>query len=231
MNNPAWKLYVFRDGRYEIPGAELVSRLRAALCRARSAPEQESEDCLLAALIAAGELECALLDAIPDDSLLSLSCAVASLITDGLARAFLTGRRDSLSSIFQFTERLRVGARYQAAVQEGFAYYALHPRKLTMLLDSLPETGPGGRRIRVLGIRSIGVTLGAVACASLALRGIDCRRMSVRPAGHPYDRTLAVSPSQSGASRGGGPRRLRRTAPRSLPTRKQTASRWRVEGR
>ncbi len=48
--------------------------------------------------------------------------------------------------------------------------------------------------MRVLGIRSIGVTLSAVACAALGLRGIDCRRISVRPGGHPYDRRLRSSP-------------------------------------
>ena len=37
----------------------------------------------------------------------------------------------------------------------------------------------------MLGIRSIGVTLSAVACASLRLRGIDCRRASVRPPATP----------------------------------------------
>ncbi len=46
----------------------------------------------------------------------------------------------------------------------------------------------------VLGIRSIGVTLSAVACAALRLRGIECRRFTVRPTGHPYDRKLELTP-------------------------------------
>jgi len=46
----------------------------------------------------------------------------------------------------------------------------------------------------VLGIRSIGVTLSAVACAALRLRGVECQRITVRPTGHPYDRKLEATP-------------------------------------
>ena len=204
-------MYVFRDGKYEATGADLISRLQSALWSAHRAPENECEDALLAALIAAGELECALLDARADDSHMDASCSIAALITDGLARAFLTGHKDSFPSIHQLANRIEVGARYHSAVQEGFAYYALHPRKLAALLDQMlldgilsradgrvtataNNSGLTGGPVRVLGIRSIGVTLGAVACATLGLRGIDCRRISVRPDGHPYDRQLSSSP-------------------------------------
>jgi hypothetical protein len=194
-------MYIFRDGKYEATGAELISCLQTALGDARRAPNHpsnaECEDRLLAALIAAGELECALLDSRADDSLLDASCSIASLITEGLARAFLTGRKDSFPSVLQLIERIEAGARYQAAVQEGFAYYALHPRKLATLLEQMlvdgALPGAGERSVRVLGIRSIGVTLSAVACATLGLHGIDCRRISVRPEGHPYDRRLRSS--------------------------------------
>ncbi len=83
-------------------------------------------------------------------------------------------------------EQLRAAARYEVAVQEGFSYYALHPRKVAILLDALELKS----RMAVLGIRSIGVALSAVACASLRLRGIECERITVRPSGHPYDRKL-----------------------------------------
>ena len=125
------------------------------------------------------------------------SCSIASLITDGLARAFLTGSKEYFPSIHQLADHIEADACYEAAVQEGFAYYALHPRKLAALLEQMLLGGTlpceGQRSIRVLGIRSIGVTLSAVACAALSLRGIDCRRISVRPSGHPYDRRLRSS--------------------------------------
>ncbi len=188
MNNSGWNMYVFRDGRRTVSGPELLASLNDALRRWHVAPEHVTEDRVLAALIAAGELECALLDS-PGASH-SDSCEIASGITESLAHAFLTGQRHSHSSILQYAQQLRVAGRYQVAVQEGFAYYALHPRKIAMLLDTLELSSP----MAVLGIRSIGVTLSAVACAALRLRGLQCRRRTVRPIGHPYDRKLELTP-------------------------------------
>ena len=62
MENSGWNMYVFRDGRRIVPGQRLVSELRDSL----AALEQGrclSQDRLLDALVAAGELECALTDA------------------------------------------------------------------------------------------------------------------------------------------------------------------------
>jgi hypothetical protein len=183
-------MYVFRDGRRTVGGAELVSSLTSALCRWRSTPEHTSEDCALQALIAAGELECALLDGASVGASHPDSCNFASEITETLACAFLTGLRHSLSSILHIAQQIRVAAKYEVAVQEGFAYYALHPRKVAKLLESLTLRP----RMTVIGIRSIGVTLSAVACAALRLRGIECQRTTVRPTGHPYDRKLELTP-------------------------------------
>ena len=193
MNNSGWNAYVFRDGRHTVSGPALIASLSGALRRWRSvpgAPGQSAEDCALAALIAAGELECALLDGAGSDAYRPESCNIASQITDSVACAFLSGQRDSLFTVLQWTEQLRVADRYEIAVQEGFSYYALHPRKVAMLLDTLALEP----RMAVIGIRSIGVALSAVACASLRLRGVQCERITVRPTGHPYDRQLELSP-------------------------------------
>ena len=190
MNSSGWNAYVFRNGRHTVSGPELISSLADALGRWGSAPEQSAEDYALASVIAAGELECALLDDASSDTFRADSCNIAAKITDALANAFLTGQRDSLLSILQSTEQLRAAGPYEVAVQEGFSYYALHPRKVAILLDSLELRS----RMAVLGIRSIGVALSAVACASLRLRGIECERMTVRPSGHPYDRKLELTP-------------------------------------
>jgi hypothetical protein len=189
MNNSGWDMYVFRDGRRAVTGSELISSLIGALSRCPSASGRTFEDCALAALIAAGELECALLDDTVEASY-SESCSAASEMTDALACAFLTGQQHSFPSILQRAEHIRMAAQYQVAVPEGFAYYALHPRKVAMLLDELALRDP----VAVIGIRSIGVTLSAVAYASLCLRGVPCRRISVRPTGHPYDRKLEITP-------------------------------------
>jgi hypothetical protein len=190
MSDSAWNSYVFRDGRHAVSGAELIASLTRALSRWRRAPEHARQDCALAALIAAGELECALLDSACANPVDADSRGIVSEITEELARAFVTGQIHSHSSILQRVRQLRVAARYEVAVQEGFAYYALHPRKVAMLLDTLALTSP----VAVVGIRSVGVTLSAVACASLRLRGVECRRLTVRPTGHPYERRLEATP-------------------------------------
>ena len=185
MSNSGWNMYVFRDGRRTVNGAELVTSLASAICRLQMAPENRTEDLALLALIAAGELECAL----TDDAGSAESAALAAEVTDALAVALLTRKKHSLSSIFQIVSRIDVASSYPVAVQEGFAYYALHPRKIAALIESLPL----GPQVAVLGIRSIGVTLSAVAKAALCMRGVVCRRITVRPTGHPYDRKLEVT--------------------------------------
>lgn len=193
MDDSAWNMYVFRDGRRTVSGTELISSLLGALSRWRSAPKHARQDRLLAALIAAGELECALLDSAGSDEASSNSCAIATEITEALAHWFLAGQIHSHLSILQRVGEVQATGRYEVAVQEGFAYYALHPRKVAMLLDNMVLKSP----VAVIGIRSIGTTLSAVACASLQLRGIACRRLTVRPTGHPYDRRLDVAPELS----------------------------------
>lgn len=183
-------MYVFRDGRRTVGGAELFSSLASSLRRWQTSSEHIAENCALQSLIAAGELECALLDAARTSSAPTGSCILASEITEALASAFLAGQKDSLLSISQRLQQIRVDSTYAVAVPEGFAYYALHPRKAAMLLETLPLKP----RMAVVGIRSIGVTLSAVACAALRSRGIDCQRTTVRPTGHPYDRKLEATP-------------------------------------
>ncbi|MFH5923590.1 hypothetical protein [Roseomonas xinghualingensis] len=68
---------------------------------------------------------------------------------------------------------------------EGFAYYALYPEVYAMAAASLPSGVP----LRVIGLRSIGVTLAAMVAARLG--GAPPR--SLRPVGHPFRRKLAVS--------------------------------------
>lgn len=202
---------MFRDGRRAVTGSGLRTSLTSALRGWRTASETTFEDCALRALIAAGELECTLLDAddgTPRSDSRSVSPEnnsskiIASEITDATAAAFLAGYKQShgqsLELALQKARQIAVAARYEVSVQEGFAYYALHPRKVALLVDQLAEEWvdplAAKRRVAVLGIRSIGLTLSAVACAALRLRGVQCERISVRPTGHPYDRSLAMTP-------------------------------------
>jgi hypothetical protein len=70
------------------------------------------------------------------------------------------------------------------SVPEGFAYYALDPELYRIAArrfreDARPE------RVAVIGIRSIGTTLGAIVASELG-----GRLWTVRPHGHPWDRRI-----------------------------------------
>ena len=75
---------------------------------------------------------------------------------------------------------------------EGFAYYALHPGDFADAVEDVDCGFP----VAVLGIRSVGTTLSAVACAALRKRGVRASRITVRPAGHPYDRITELTDAQ-----------------------------------
>ena len=74
----------------------------------------------------------------------------------------------------------------EISVPEGFAYYALDPELYRIAArrfrdDAHPE------RVAVIGIRSIGTTLGAIVAPELG-----GRLWTVRPHGHPWDRRIQV---------------------------------------
>ena len=78
---------------------------------------------------------------------------------------------------------------------EGFAFYALYPESYA-IAAARSGLGPG---TRVIGIRSIGVPLGALVAAALGSQ----RLLTVRPSGHPFRRR--VSCDLTGADGRGGP--------------------------
>ena len=183
MDNSGWNMYVFRDGRKTVAGESVRLRVADAL---RRYEESRSDDACLAALIAAGELECALSDADSEDA------GAAAATTDALAVALVQRSVPSFAKLRDSLASLRVPAQVRLSVAEGFAYYALHPRKFVHSISgfSLP------RAARVIGLRSIGTTLGATIAAVLRIRGVPAERTSVRPHGHPYNRQLSFSESE-----------------------------------
>jgi hypothetical protein len=70
-------------------------------------------------------------------------------------------------------------------VPEGYAFYALHPALYAAAAARLPPAD-----WRVIGIRSIGTGLAAVAAS--ALRAPP--PVTVRPGGHPFSRELRLAP-------------------------------------
>ncbi|MBV8206736.1 MAG: hypothetical protein JO041_08080, partial [Acidobacteria bacterium] len=77
-----------------------------------------------------------------------------------------------------------------------FAYYGLHPAQYAAMAGELLVRRPHIRRVAVAGIRSIGVALSAVVLQALAQEGIAGQRITVRPGGHPTNRSLALDSQQ-----------------------------------
>jgi hypothetical protein len=204
MDNSGWNMYVFRDGRKSVSGESVRGRLLQSVQRYADTP---TDDNCLAALIAAGELECALADAnsaaAPDLPASSRSGSVETCaeITNQLADSVVTGSAPESDPLLSSAASLRVPDRVQLSVAEGFAYYALHPQKFVDLARQLdpPQTA------RVIGMRSIGTTLSAVFAAALRERGIAVERITVRPEGHPYDRKFSFASREEQWLRSAGP--------------------------
>ncbi len=180
MSDSGWNMYVFRDGRRNVRGTRLISELQRWLQQIETGP---NDDLCLGALIAAGELECALADVGAEQS------TVMALITDELAEAVMgTGTLD-LKGLLAKLSLIEAPDTLSIAVAEGFAYYALHPFRLAEPIRQIATGAP----VRIIGLRSIGATLSAVAKAVFSQAGSPAERITVRPTGHPYDRKTELT--------------------------------------
>jgi hypothetical protein len=185
MPPSALNLLVFRETRRLAPGAELKGTFIPELT---DLPVKPLHDRVMAALLSAGALECAVADAAED-----LTRAFA-LVSDRLAEALL--HRGSSLDIVALTKCLSDAAvpdEVSVSPPEGFAYYALHPLAFAEALEQIPTPADS---VLVVGIRSIGTTLSAVTAAAARKRGMRARRITVRPVGHPYNRRVQFSAKQ-----------------------------------
>ncbi len=178
-------MWIFRDGKRNACTRRLIKSLGASI-EAGSAGDSEG---ILDALIRAGELESALADfGSPATSLLAG-------LTDQLAQAFLHNQRPRCNPDNLAADLLRgeLPSEITISPPEGFAFYALSPSDFVAGLSSLPAHR---RHVGVIGIRSIGTTLSALAKAGIKRRGAHADRMTVRPTGHPFDRTTVLNQEQ-----------------------------------
>lgn len=173
-------MLVFREGRRLHSGSALLEALLELL---RQPGAASHPDRLMEALLRSGELECGLADAN------SPHAAALAASTDALAEMLLGGRLDS-SKLLERLASVSPPAQVTVSTPEGFAYYALHPRRYADLAGSLPLASPN---TAVIGIRSIGTTLSAVLAAALRRRGLAAGRITVRPTGHPFQRQTEFS--------------------------------------
>ena len=186
--------HIFRDGRRQVSAAELVQPLGDALV---SLSPRSSTDELLAVLLRAGELECALSDvgASPED------CERAARLTDLIAvvalqddsRQGLAYWQDPAPTALSLIDELSYSGMVTVGVPEGFAYYAVHPLDYA---DHIAKCNERWASVFIVGVRSIGTTLSAVVAAGLRQMGLPVERTTVRPTGHPYERQCVFSDAQ-----------------------------------
>src|SRR5215472_3908728 len=152
---PRVNLLVFRETRQRVRGLHLKPALLRVVADFPARPSPES---LMAALLRAGELECALADA--HDA----AARAFSQITDRLAEALLQPESSiDYSALTRNLTEAVVPDEVWVSPPEGFAYYALHPLAFAEVLQKIP-TLPGS--VLVVGIRSIGTTLSAITTAA-----------------------------------------------------------------
>jgi hypothetical protein len=178
---------VYRDSVAEVTEAQLVDDLLAQL---RAVDPTSSPTAQLGAFLSAAALECALADAD------SPRVGDAAGITDRTARAFLApAEAGDLGDLARQLAPWRTSRVLRVSRPEGFAYYALWPRPFAAAACA----ALADRDVLVIGIRTIGTALAAVAAAALARDGRHVERCTVRPTGHPFDRRLAPSPGERAA--------------------------------
>lgn len=173
--------------------ARLQTRL-AALLQTRVA----DTDALRALLIEAGEMEQAARDGLPDLP----ATVLLQTVTDRAADAFhsrWTGTGDvpaALAAMGRALESVDLpeAAHLTVKVPEGFAFYALYPEQYVVAARRWAEEHRESAPTLVVGIRSIGTTLSAIVAATLRAAGREVRRLTVRPTGHPFDRTTDIDP-------------------------------------
>lgn len=174
QDEDAWKLFVFRKSRDLVPAGSLIEDLHKEIQGLKNGGHS-----VLDALVRAGELETAFADiGSPAESTLAG-------ITDGLA-ARACGQVSDTVQLLGLLDRIQTAGHVLCSHPEGFSYYGLNPLDFAMITRHLqPQLGP---HAAVIGIRSVGSTLGAVVVAVLRAGNLTVERITVRPEGEPYKR-------------------------------------------
>lgn len=186
-------MLVFRASGQRVPGERLRLELLQELRSMAALHGDALRNLAVSALLRAGELECALEDAA------SPAAHLAAQVTDQLAHALLdppqilarAARAEKLLGPLTCPETLEVFP------PEGFCFYALHPLNYAVAMRSLDL---GHAPVAVVGIRSIGSTLSAVVSAAAEKVGfgaVPVDRITVRPEGHPFARSLELNPTDT----------------------------------
>ncbi len=184
-------MLVFRDDQRRASSVERCRELHVGISALSPWLGAESAERCATLLLLAAELECALSDLAHERR------ALAAELCDELALSLLAAEPPLRA--LPLVRELCAGqlpAELEFVRPEGYAYYGLDPRSYAALARTLRL---GTNRPLVVGVRSIGVSLSALFCAALRRRGALARRITLRPAGHPFARSTQFSPSESRA--------------------------------
>ncbi len=188
-------MLVYGDAVRRETVAQKIGAVRHYLSEAASAePWIAAHGLLVAALIETGELAQGLADRAfeahgrqdapfhESDAAMSLTLALAEAV--GLSWSERRICTEPALAAIAAVEACAKGGDLTVKLPEGFAHYALYPETYYEAARSL-----AGRDLSVIGIRSIGTTLAGMVAAGAGAR---CPQ-TVRPVGHPFDRSLALA--------------------------------------
>jgi hypothetical protein len=183
-------MLVYRDAARTLTRDELQRELTARIARCESNPAalpRSDREAWLALLLTCAEVETALEDRVDSSP---VARARVRSFTDSCAEAWWTGVSADTSRWAGELAALALPERLVLKRAEGYAYYALDPEKYA---HAVAARAVPGCPVLVIGIRSIGTSLSAVAVASLRARGVQAERISVRPSGHAWERHYSLA--------------------------------------
>lgn len=189
-------MLVYGDPEFRCTTSEAVALLRATLEQS----EPRDLDSLRRLLIQLGQLEQSVADVLeeenhPFDPVLNEVQQVTDIAAElfcsavsGCSAKYCIRNLENALSLIQLPD-----CHLTIKIQEGFEFYTLFPEQFlaSTLQWCRQRKREMGEKGLVVGIRSIGTTLSAVVATTLRKQGHNVERISVRPQGHPFERTLA----------------------------------------
>lgn len=172
---------------YRELGRSVDPRVLLKECR-RAARAQDPAELL----VAYGEFEAAVADALfpREDDLHPLASAMREAAL-AVARRY-RGEDVAVEPLLDALARAPLPPRVLAKPAEGYAFYGLLPESYLEAAAAFARSRPAGRAVAI-GLRSIGASLSALVAAELAAHGWRVELLTLRPRGHPFARTAALS--------------------------------------
>jgi hypothetical protein len=203
-------MLVFGDPQFEETLSTLIAKLRQRVL----STERNSLDALRILLVQAGQLEQALGDFISNLARSGVREIEAEnfsrRITDEIAKIFCEHFNGNSSDAAHSLAALRNEICHftfqndfvlTVKIPEGFAFYALFPEQYILSAANWMKKNSAAKKMLVVGLRSIGTSLSAVVSETLRASGLETIRVTVRPRGNPFERTVSFAENFPGEFR------------------------------